>query len=421
MSGNEYPSGCYSTSHSQPQSNWSSYHGERQCPDYNEHPDKYKTGCVVVKKVRGPPGCPGPTGPMGHMGVSGRTGPMGPTGADGDTGPTGSQGLPGIATNTGATGPTGNTGPTGPIGPTGIDGMDGDTGPTGDTGEGDTGPTGPPGLATNTGATGATGSEGPTGPIGPMGIDGFTGPTGPTGESGPIGPPGMDGMLGPTGPTGPTGEQGIEGPTGPIGSTGPSSDEVCIEPVPVPSLIAFTDANLAPSVNIACGPRGAANGYVAFDRASSPPEPFDRLCLKTCEVTLPGEINATSCQLTGKIGPLQFTTPDGITTNNCIYGYFALDITNILTMIGRTGINITRVSPIVGPISATACPILNNDLNECVLLTASPTVEDGLIAPPTRFFIVLRGLRTPPTELQPQYKVEVDFNLCFDAIGDNVI
>lgn len=393
---------------------------------HGNHPHHSKPKCIVIKKVIGPPGKRGPTGPMGHMGVSGRTGPIGPTGETGPTGPTGS---PGIATNTGATGNTGETGATGPTGPTGSDGLNGDTGATGPIGptgidglDGDTGPTGPPGDGTAfTGATGPTGSdglEGPTGPMGLPGIDGDTGPTGtigPTGNdgaTGPQGPPGMDGM---DGATGPTGSQGIEGPTGPMGDTGPVSD-VCVYPVPPPTVESFSSSPY-PSVEVSCLAQSPGPGYVVFERANSPPDPFDDLCLTTCEITPSGGALFTRCRLTGKIGPLQFVASE-FQANICIFGFIALDISDILTLIGRTGILVSPpLAPVKGPISATACPISNQNLNECVTLTCTPTVETSPPVNLTRFFIFFRGMRTPATSLDPQYRLTVDFDVCFDATG----
>jgi hypothetical protein len=330
---------------------------------------------------------------MGHMGVSGQTGAIGPTGDTGDIGATGPTGQSSIATNTGATGPTGNngnTGPTGQLGPTGIDGMDGDTGP-----EGPTGPLG-------TGPTGLPGDTGPTGAMGPMGIDGMIGDTGPQG------PPGMDGQQGDVGPT------GAPGPTGQQGDTGSTLD-TCIYPVPVPTITSFASSPY-PGVNVACGPVSAGEGYVVFQQSSAPP-PVDSFCLTTCEIFQPEAISFTRCRLTGKIGPLEFVASE-FQANNCIFGYFALDISAILALIGRNAIDISSLpnAPVKGPISTTACPVSNMDLNECAILTASPTVESGLILPPTRFFVFIRGFRTPPTILDPQYKLEVDLDVCFDAI-----
>lgn len=396
---------------------------------HGHHPHHDKPKCVVIKKVVGPPGKPGPTGPMGHMGVSGQPGHIGPTGATGssgptgDTGPVGPTGIPGIAINTGA---TGDTGPAGDTGPTGPDGLIGDTGPTGPIGpigidglDGDTGPTGPPGDG-----TAYTGPEGPTGEMGLPGIDGDTGPTGPSGiigptgndgVTGPQGPPGMDGMDGIEGPTGPAGVQGLDGPTGPMGDTGPVSD-TCVYPVPSPMIESFNSSPY-PSVEVSCLAQSPGPGYVVFERASAPPDPFDDLCLTTCEINQIGGGSFTRCRLSGKIGPLQFVTSE-FQANICIFGFIALDISDILTLIGRTGILVNPpFAPVKGPVSATACPISNQNLNECVTLICTPTVETSPPTDLTRFFIFFRGMRTPPTVLNPQYRLTVDFDVCFDATG----
>lgn len=380
-------------------------YGNHRCP-HNNNKDKCrkcKVTCVVVKKVVGRPGPPGPTGQMGHMGVSGRTGPIGPTGP-GDTGPTGPAGIAGTATMTGATGPSGqdgDIGPTGPMGPTGIDGIDGDTGPTGI--EGPTGQMGLPGIDGLTGDTGQSGQDGGTGPTGNDGTTGFTGPQG---------PPGMDGM---DGPTGPTGTQGPDGPTGAMGDTGPTVD-TCIYPVPTPQFQSFGTGPY-PSIEIACLAKAPGDGYVVFQRADSPPPAVDNYCLTTCEI----QENAstfTRCRLTGSIGPLEFVSSE-FQANSCIFGFFALDISAILALIGRTGIRVASpLKPVIGTSTATACPISNIDLNECVTLNCSPQIETSPPASLTRFFVFIRGVRTPPTAANPQYRLDVEINVCFDAIGE---
>lgn len=419
-------------------------HGYGHGYGHGDHADdgsKCKVGAIVIKKVQGPPGPPGPPGPMGEMGVTGQPGATGPTGMGGvgPQGPTGFTGSPGSATNTGATGPTGMMGMTGMMGPTGYTGqtgLPGDAANTGATGPaGSPGPTGLSGMATNTGATGPAGipgptglpgpagpigptgiegPEGPTGEIGPMGIDGDTGPTGSPGLQGPPGMDGMDGMDGSTGPTGPGGLEGPEGPTGPIGPTGLTSDS-CIFPVPNPTLQFFAQSPYI-SVDIACGSKAPGPGYIVFERATAP-APVDRFCMSTCELQ-DSVSDFTRCRLTGKIGPLQWVDSE-FAAGNCIFGFFALDISAILALLGRTGIanDATRLAPILGPVTAEACPINNDDSTACAQLNCTPTIESLPGMPLTRFIIFARGMRTAQT-IDPEFKVWFDLDVCFDAIGE---
>lgn len=145
------------------------------------------------------------------------------------------------------TGDRGKRGPTGRNGKNGKDGRDGKVGERGCPGQ--------PGAMGEEGEEGEDAEDGLEGQVGIYGCPGFRGPTG---NDGPVGPTGPDGSRGPTGPgcivgpTGPTGPKPLETvyisdvePTDPlvhIWAQPIGSDEVVVEPEPVPGMQGVVDS-----------------------------------------------------------------------------------------------------------------------------------------------------------------------------------
>ena len=292
------------------------------------------------------------------------------------------------------------------------------------------------------------GQRGPKGEEGERGKCGLRGKDGPTGQTGPTGPPGtlilpptaslttdefvgLVGQLANNPPTpgqqGPVGDKGPLGDKGPVGDKGPEGDKGAPGDPGQPGegtsfkgqvttpVVTFLGPNDNPTLYGPSQLVSLDNGYMNIVRADSPGV-YDLFSLEMGLVPGPPPVGGMVNQfrLSGKIGPLRLTVNPNYPTGDLFYGFFCLDVSNILSSTTPPSNEILSTIAgrgLIGRATFNVDPLVIN--NATALPTASVGMTLNNISNPNVIYFIVSGTRTGA---EVDYPFEINFNVIFIGI-----